>query len=33
VLVDKGMIRKIPFSHSGTVDISRALGQVKGGQT
>jgi LEA14-like dessication related protein len=33
VLVDKGMIRKVPFSHQGTVDISRALGQVKGGQT
>jgi LEA14-like dessication related protein len=33
VLVDKGMIRKIPFSHHGTVDISKALGQVKGGQT
>jgi LEA14-like dessication related protein len=29
VLVDKGMIRKIPFSHHGTVDISRALGQMK----
>ena len=27
VLVDKGMIRKIPFSHQGTVDISRAMGQ------
>lgn len=30
VLVDKGMIRKVPFSHNGTVDISRALGQGKG---
>jgi len=30
VLVDKGMIRKIPFSHQGTVDISRALAQAKG---
>jgi LEA14-like dessication related protein len=30
VLVDKGMIRKIPFSHAGTVDISRALGPKKG---
>jgi LEA14-like dessication related protein len=29
VLVDKGMIRKIPFSHAGTVDISRALGPKK----
>ena len=29
VLVDKGMIRKVPFSHQGTVDISRALGQAK----
>jgi LEA14-like dessication related protein len=32
VLVDKGMIRKIPFSHQGTVNISRAVGQ-KPGQT
>jgi LEA14-like dessication related protein len=30
VLVDKGMIRKIPFSHQGTVDISRAMGQKPG---
>jgi LEA14-like dessication related protein len=30
VMVDKGMIRKIPFSHSGTVDVSRALGPKKG---
>jgi LEA14-like dessication related protein len=30
VLVDKGMIRKIPFSHQGTVDISRALGPKSG---
>jgi LEA14-like dessication related protein len=30
VLVDKGMIRKIPFSHAGTVDVSRALGPKKG---
>ena len=33
VLVDKGMIRKVPFSHHGTVDISKALGQTKSGQT
>ncbi len=33
VLVDKGMIRKVPFSHNGTVDISRALGQGKSGET
>ena len=33
VLVDKGIIRKIPFSHQGTVDISRALGQPKSGET
>jgi LEA14-like dessication related protein len=33
VLVDKGMIRKIPFSHQGTVDISRALAQAKGAGT
>jgi LEA14-like dessication related protein len=32
VLVDKGMIRKIPFNHQGTVDISRSLGQ-KAGET
>jgi LEA14-like dessication related protein len=30
VMVDKGMIRKIPFSHSGTMDVSRALGPKKG---
>jgi len=30
VLVDKGMIRKIPFSHAGTVDVSRALGPKRG---
>ena len=33
VLVDKGIIRKIPFSHQGTVDISRAQGQPKSGET
>ncbi len=27
------MIRKIPFNHQGTVDISRALGQTKSGET
>lgn len=32
VLLDKGMVRKIPFSHQGTVDISRALGP-RAGQT
>ena len=32
VLVDKGMIRKVPFSHHGTVDISKALGQTKSGE-
>jgi LEA14-like dessication related protein len=32
VLVDKGMIRKIPFSHQGMVDIARAVGQTKGGE-
>ena len=30
VLVDKGMIRKIPFNHQGTVDISRVTGQRPG---
>jgi LEA14-like dessication related protein len=33
VLVDKGMIRKIPFNHQGTVDITRALGQRPPGET
>jgi hypothetical protein len=33
VLVDKGIIRKIPFSHQGTVEISRAQGQPKSGET
>jgi LEA14-like dessication related protein len=33
ILVDKGIIRKIPFNHQGTVDISRALGQPKKGET
>jgi hypothetical protein len=27
------MVRKIPFSHSGTVDISRAMEKAKGGTT
>ena len=30
VMVEKGVIRKIPFSHSGTVDVSRTLGPKKG---
>jgi len=30
VLVDKGMIRKIPFSHQGTVDVARAMGPRAG---
>jgi len=30
VMVDKGVIRKIPFSHSGTVDVSRTLGPKRG---
>jgi LEA14-like dessication related protein len=25
VMVDKGMLRKIPFNHRGTVDFTRAL--------
>ena len=33
IFVDKGMLRKIPFSHRGTVDFSRALGEKKGEQT
>jgi LEA14-like dessication related protein len=32
VLLDKGVIRKIPFSHQGTVDISRTLAP-KAGET
>lgn len=31
VLVDKGMIRKVPFSHHGTVDISRAAKELERG--
>ena len=30
VLLEKGMIRKLPFNHSGTVDIERALGNRGG---
>ena len=33
IFVDKGMLKKIPFSHRGTVDFSRALGEKKGEQT
>jgi len=33
ILIDKGMIRKIPFSHQGMVDITRALAQAKGAGT
>jgi LEA14-like dessication related protein len=29
VFVDKGMIRKIPFSHRGTVDFSKSLPPIK----
>ena len=29
IFVDKGMLRKIPFSHRGTVDFTRALGAPK----
>jgi hypothetical protein len=29
-MVDKGMVRKIPFNHRGTVDFSRAT-KPKGG--
>jgi len=32
IFVDKGMLRKIPFSQRGTVDFSRALGEKKGEQ-
>jgi LEA14-like dessication related protein len=27
VLLDKGLVRKIPFNHKGTVDIARAVGK------
>ena len=27
LMLDKGMIRKLPFNHRGTVDIARALGK------
>jgi LEA14-like dessication related protein len=30
IFVDKGMIKKIPFSHRGTVDFSKELGPLKG---
>ena len=30
VLLEKGMLRKIPFAHHGQVDIARALGQRPG---
>jgi len=30
VLLEKGMLRKIPFAHQGQVDIARALGQRPG---
>ena len=33
IFVDKGMVKKIPFSHRGTVDFSRALGEKKGERT
>lgn len=32
VLVDKGMLRKIPFSHRGTVDFVKLLGAPKAGE-
>jgi LEA14-like dessication related protein len=28
VLVDKGMVKKIPFSHKGTVDFTKAAGRL-----
>jgi len=30
VMLDKGMVRSIPFNHRGQVDIERALGKKKG---
>jgi LEA14-like dessication related protein len=30
VLLEKGMVRKIPFAHHGQVDIARAMGQRPG---
>ena len=29
IFVDKGVVRKIPFSHRGTVDFTKALGPLK----
>ena len=33
LMVDKGMVRKIPFNKRGTVDFSRALEKAKSGTT
>ena len=33
VFVDKGMVKKIPFNHKGTVDFSRAAGNKKSSGT
>ena len=30
VLLDRGFVKKIPFNHSGTVDVARALGKKTG---
>jgi LEA14-like dessication related protein len=32
ILLDKGVMRKIPFSHRGTVDFAKALGGTKKGE-
>lgn len=32
VLLDKGMVRKIPFTHRGTVDFEKVLGGTKKGE-
>jgi len=33
LLVDKGMVRKIPFNKRGTLDFTRALEKAKSGAT
>jgi hypothetical protein len=33
LLIDKGMVRKIPFNKRGTVDFTRALEKAKSGTT
>lgn len=32
LLIDKGMVRKVPFNKKGTVDFTRAMGKAKAGE-